>query len=218
MNDLPPGNTLFTQNSNKMLQPTIDPTRDHTAGDTFAPLELVQYGDLQCPHCADIYPFIKRLQDMMGDQLKYVFRHFPQPQLHHFALDAAIACEMAGLQGRFWHMHDMIFENQQRLCRTSFFNFAREIDLDTDLFTNTDDHRRMSRKVISDFESGIRSGVNTTPAFFINGLRYNGTNDIEGLLTACRFKLLQIVEDKISASFLRPGYSDPAIIRIFPVV
>lgn len=173
-----------------MLQPALTPARDHIAGDEFAPIELVQYGDLQCPHCADIYPFIKQLQEVMGDHLKYAFRHHPLPQLHPLALDAAIACEMAGLQDRFWHMHDMIFENQQRLCRTSFLNFAREIDIDTDLFTNTQDHRKMSRKVISDFESGIRSGVNTTPAFFINGLRYNGTNDFNGLLMACRYQLL----------------------------
>lgn len=174
-----------------MLQPPLAPSRDHLAGDPFAPIELVQYGDFQCPHCASIYPAIKQLQEVMGDHLKYAFRHYPQPQLHPLSLDAAIACELAGLQGKFWYMHDMIFENQQRLCRTSFLNFAKEIDLDTNQFTNTQHHRKMSRKVISDFESGIRSGVNDTPAFFINGLRYNGANDFESLYLACRYRLLQ---------------------------
>jgi protein-disulfide isomerase len=177
-----------------MLRPALTPARDHIAGDQFAPVQLVQYGDLQCPHCADTYATIKQLQDAMGDHLKYAFRHYPQPQIHPHALEAAIACEMAGLQGKFWYMHDMIFENQYRLSRTSFLHFAREIDLDTELFTDTQDYRRMSRKVISDFESGIRSGVNATPTFFINGLRYNGTNDIESLLTACRYRLLLLEE------------------------
>ncbi len=97
-----------------MLQPLLNETRDHIFGWRFAPVELVQYGDtLQCPHCAAVYPDIKRLQEIMGDLLKFAFRHHPLPQIHPLALDAAIACEMAALQDKFWHMHDIIFENQQ---------------------------------------------------------------------------------------------------------
>lgn len=175
-----------------MLVPSIDPDRDHISGCRFAPVELVQYGDLQCPHCADVYPCIKQLQEIMGDQLRYVFRHYPLPQLHLLALDAAISCEIAAIHGKFWYMHDMIFENQQYLSRAALLRFAEEIEIDTGLFTNTREYKKMSRKVISDFESGVRSGVNGTPTFFINGRRYNGLSDLEELLTTCKYILLKL--------------------------
>jgi protein-disulfide isomerase len=175
-----------------MLKPLLDATRDHIFGWLFAPIELVQYGDLQCPHCAAVYPDIKQLQEVMGNQLKYAFRHYPLPQFHALALDAAIACEMAALQDKFWYMHDLIFENQPYLSRAALLRFADEIEMDTTLLTDTREHKKMSRKVIGDFESGVRSGVNGTPTFFINGLRYNGMNDLEGLLTACKYTQLML--------------------------
>lgn len=109
-----------------MLVPSLDPDRDHISGWRFAPVELVQYGDLQCPHCADVYPCIKQLQEIMGDQLRFAFRHYPLPQLHSLALDAAISCEIAAIHGKFWYMHDMIFENQQYLSRAALLRFAGE--------------------------------------------------------------------------------------------
>jgi protein-disulfide isomerase len=173
-----------------MLQPSIDPNRDHIFGLNSAPVELVQYGDLQCTHCADAYPYIKQLLEIMDNKLKFAFRHYPLQQIHSLALDAAISCEMAALQNKFWHMHDIILENQQYLSRASLLNFAEGINLDIDLFTDTVEYKRMSKKVFSDFESGVQSGVNGTPTFFINGLRYNGMNDLDGLLTACKYAAL----------------------------
>ena len=175
-----------------MLQPLLDETHDHIFGWRFAPVEIVQYGDLQCPHCAAVYPDIKRLQEIMGDLLKFAFRHHPLPQIHPLALDAAIACEMAALQDKFWQMHDIIFENQQYLSRAALTRFAEEIEMDTSLFIDTREYKKMSQKVISDFESGVRSGVNSTPTFFINGLRYNGMNDLDGLMSACRYTMLML--------------------------
>jgi protein-disulfide isomerase len=95
---------------NIMLKPSLDLNRDHIFGHRLAPIELVEYGDLQCPNCAEVYPEIKMLQELMGSQLKFAFRHYPLPHLHPMALDAAVACELAALQEKFWHMHDMIFE------------------------------------------------------------------------------------------------------------
>ena len=128
----------------------------------------------------------------MGNQLKYAFRHYPLPQIHPLALDAAISCEIAAIQGKFWYMHDMIFENQKYLSRAALLRFAVEIEINTELFTDTREYRKMSRKVISDFESGVRSGVNGTPTFYINGRRYSGMHDLDGLLSACKYTLLTL--------------------------
>ncbi len=157
---------------------------DHYQGCPIAPLELVQYGDFQCEHCGDVYPVIKWLHDSFGDLLKFVYRHYPMPTRHPLALQAAVAAETAALQGKFWYMHDMIFENQKHLTRTSFSEFAREIDLDTRTFEDCRGHQKIIRKVISDFEGGVRCGVDSTPTFFINGARYDGFDDFENLYSA----------------------------------
>ncbi|HTR31865.1 MAG TPA: thioredoxin domain-containing protein [Puia sp.] len=157
---------------------------DHYLGSPLAPLELVQYGDFQSAHCADAYPVIKWLLEYFGDLLKFVYRHYPMPTCHPLALKAAVAAEAAALQGKFWHMHDMIFENQQKLNRSSFIEFASEIDLDTRAFEDSLEDRKIFQKVISDFEGGVRSGVDSTPTFFINGVRYDGFGDFENLYHA----------------------------------
>jgi protein-disulfide isomerase len=167
-----------------MLQPNFRTDYDHFQGNPVAPIELIQYGDFQCPYCAEVYPVIKWLQDSFGDQLKFVYRHYPIPTRHPLSLPAAVAAEAAALQGKFWHMHDMIYEQQKYLTRTSFSEFAREIDLDTRAFEDCREHRKLFRTVISDFESGVKSGVDSSPTFFINGVRYDGFADFDSLLLA----------------------------------
>ncbi|GGB05331.1 DsbA family protein [Puia dinghuensis] len=167
-----------------MLHPNFRTDYDHYLGCPRAPLELIQYGDFQCEHCADVYPVIKWLLDSFGDRLKFVYRHYPIPTRHPLSLEAAVATESAALQGKFWYMHDIIYENQKFLTRTSFSEFAREIDLDTCAFEDCREHRKLFRKVISDFEGGVRGGVDSSPTFFINGARYNGFNDFENLYSA----------------------------------
>jgi protein-disulfide isomerase len=169
-----------------MLHPNFRTDYDHYHGCPLAPIELVEYGDFQCEYCAEAYPIIKWLQDSFGDRLKFVYRHFPVPTRHRFSLQAAVATEAAALQGKFWYMHDMIYENQKYLTRTSFSEFASEIDLDTKLFEDCREHRKLFRKVISDFEGGVKSGVDGSPTFFINGVRYDGFGDFENLCSALR--------------------------------
>src|SRR5580658_6513234 len=164
-----------------MLHPIFRTDYDHYYGCPLAPIELVQYGDFQCEYCAEVYPVIKWLQDSFGDHLKFVYRHFPIPTRHPLSLQAAVATEAAALQGKFWYMHDMIYENQKYLTRTSFSTFASEIELDTEAFDDCREHRKLFQKVISDFEGGVRSGVDSTPTFFINGVRYVGFDDFENL-------------------------------------
>jgi protein-disulfide isomerase len=155
------------------LKPAVNST-DHIQGKNTASLELVEYGDYQCPHCGHAYPIIKNLQQSLGADLKFVFRNFPLSEIHPDAFNAAVAAEAAGLQGKFWEMHDIIFENQQELDLESLFLYAKKIGLDVKRFKNDMQKDTLANKVEQDFESGVRSGVNGTPSFFINGKKYDG--------------------------------------------
>jgi protein-disulfide isomerase len=155
------------------LKPAVS-SKDHLQGENTAPLELVEYGDYQCPHCGRAYPIIKNLQRSLGADLKFVFRNFPLSESHPDAFNAAMAAEAAGLQQKFWQMHDVIFENQQDLNMESLFLYAKTIGLDLEQFKNDIQKNELIAKVEQDFESGVRSGVNGTPSFFINGKKYNG--------------------------------------------
>jgi protein-disulfide isomerase len=170
-----------------MLTPSFDLNRDHFFGNIHAPLELMQYGGYQCSHCGDVLPVIRQLQESLGEDLRFVFRHFPLSNLHHLALDAAVAAEASGLQGKFWSMHYKILENQLYLNRASLNVFAEELGMDMSLFGLHRRNRHLFKKITNDFESGIHSGVNGTPTFFINGLRYNGFDDFQSLYKVCRF-------------------------------
>ena len=170
-----------------MLKMPFSRARDHFQGSLTAPIELVQYGDFQCPHCVETYPGIKMLIETLGSSIRFIYRHYPLPNIHPLALEAAVAAEAAGLQDKFWYMHDMILENQKYLLRSSFSTFAREIELDMGTYENNSKHKRLFQKVIHDFESGVKSGVDGTPTFFINGKKYNGFNDFEGLYKACKY-------------------------------
>jgi protein-disulfide isomerase len=169
------------------MKPVFDEQRDNYWGDPMAPVEVIQYGDFQCPNCADVYPVIKLLQEKMGARMKFVFRHYPQPAMHPVSLYAAVAAEAAAVQDKFWHMHDIIFENQKYLSRGSLGHFAEEIELNTQAFDDSREHKKLFHKVISDFETGLKCGVDGTPTFFIDGRRYNGFHDLESLYKTCRF-------------------------------
>jgi len=147
---------------------------DHILGNEHAPLELVEYGDYECPHCGRAYPIIKDLTKQLGDKLKFVFRNFPLSQVHPHAVSAAVAAEAAALQGKFWEMHDLIYENQQTLEVEHLFLFAHKAGLDLERFRNDIQDPALNDKVEKDFYGGLRSGVNATPTFFINGQKYDG--------------------------------------------
>ena len=155
------------------LNPAVN-SKDHIQGKNTAPLELVEYGDYQCPYCGQAYPIVKNLLRSLGADIKFVFRNFPLSELHPDAFNAAVAAEAAGLQKKYWDMHDIIFENQQELDMESLFLYAKKIGLDLERFKNDIQKNALSTKVEQDFESGVRSGVNGTPSFFINGKKYNG--------------------------------------------
>jgi protein-disulfide isomerase len=158
--------------------------KDHAQGPETAPVTLVEYGDFECPHCGRAYLMIKNIQRLMGQRLRFVFRHFPLTQIHPMAEPAAEAAEAAGAQGKFWEMHDLLFENQQSLDPEYLLGFAEELDLDTERFTRELEEGVYRERVREDFMTGVRSGVNGTPSFFINGVRYDGSWDVVPLLEA----------------------------------
>ncbi|MDB5047119.1 MAG: oxidoreductase [Fibrobacteres bacterium] len=147
---------------------------DHVRGSANAPVELVEYGDFECPSCGRAYPIAKHVLEKMNGVLKFAFRNFPLTQQHPDAVNAARAAEAAGLQGRFWQMHDILFENQEYLDYESLLQYAVELRIDANRFARDFRSPKVERKVLADFESGVRSGVNGTPTFFINGIRYDG--------------------------------------------
>jgi len=155
---------------------------DHVQGNAKAHIELVEYGDYQCPHCGHAHPIVKDIQKRMGDKLKFVFRNFPLAEIHPDATHAAIATEAAAAQGKFWEMHDIVFEHQRNLSDVSLVKLAKQIGLDIAQFEKDFDNQETQDKVANDFESGVRSGVNGTPTFFVNGAKYNGSWEDEYLL------------------------------------
>ena len=174
----------------KQLIPAIN-INDHIYGDLNAALELVEYGDYECPHCGRAYPIIKNIQQNLGRELKFVFRNFPLSHIHSHAFSAAIATEAAGLQDRFWEMHDIIFENQKTLDTENIFLFAKSIGLDLEKFKNDVVKKELVAKVERDLESGFRSAVNKTPTFFINGSRYEGDWEESTLLQYLKSQLMR---------------------------
>ena len=162
------------------LKPPVS-ARDHIQGNSNAMIELVEYGDYQCPYCGQAYPIIKIIQQKIGDDLKFVYRNFPLSEIHPQAKIAAIAAEAADRQNRFWAMHDIIFENQQRLHQSALIEYAKLIGLDVEQFEDDLTNDELVNRVEDDFESGLRSGVNGTPGFFINGKKYNDSWDEDSL-------------------------------------
>lgn len=158
--------------------------RDHIAGSPDAPLTLVEYGDLQCPHCGKAYPIVKEVQRRLGSQLRFVYRHFPLTRIHREAQHAAEAAEAAGAQRAFWQMHDRLFERQFALDDEHLVEYAAELGLNAERIRGELDAGTYTDRVREDFMSGVKSGVNGTPTFFINGVRYDGRWDLEPLLAA----------------------------------
>jgi protein-disulfide isomerase len=160
--------------------------RDHVIGPPLAAVTLVEYGDYECPYCGAAHPIVKEVRRRLGNGLRFVFRHFPLTRVHPHAERAAEAAEAAGAQGaaKFWRMHDQLFEHQDALEDQHLVMYASEIGLDLELFTRDLRSGVHLPRVREDFLSGVRSGVNGTPTFFINGRRHDGGFDLQSLLGA----------------------------------
>jgi protein-disulfide isomerase len=160
--------------------------RDHIQGPIDAPSALVEYGDYECPYCGEAYPIIKAVQERLGDRLCFAFRNFPLVNAHPHAQHAAEAAEAASVQGRFWEMHDLLFENQNALEDEDLVQYATALGLDARRLIGEVAAGTHTARVREDFRSGARGGVNGTPTFFINGARYDGEPSVNALLAALR--------------------------------
>jgi protein-disulfide isomerase len=154
---------------------------DHIQGTPHAPITLVEYGDFECPHCGRAHVVVKRLQKHFADRMEYVYRNFPLTQIHPMAEPAAEAAEFAGAKGKYWPMHDAIFENQRMLSPELLVELATRLQLDPDELATAVDEQQFVDRITRDVEGGERAGVHGTPTFFINGQQYQGPWELEDL-------------------------------------
>jgi protein-disulfide isomerase len=148
---------------------------DHVEGPDDAAITLVEYGDYQCPYCGQAYAIVKQLQSDFGSSLRLVFRNMPLTNVHPQAELAAETAEAVALQGKFWPMHDVLFENQHDLSGSALLRYVEEVGADLSDVANALNDGAVQKRVKDDVESGIRSGVNGTPTFFVNGERYDAS-------------------------------------------
>jgi len=174
---------MRTEFATELTLPVSD-DRDHIQGPATAPVTLVEYGDYECPYCGAAYPIIKQVQERMGERLRFVFRNFPITTSHPHAEQAAEAAEAADAQGRFWQMHDYLYEHQAHLENGDLLRYGAELGLDVDKFSDELARHVHEARVREDFMSGVRSGVNGTPTFYINGVRHDDSYELETLLGA----------------------------------
>ena len=161
----------------------VEVTRqDHAQGSPNASITLLEYGDFECPYCAQAFPIVEQLRRKLKNELRLVFRHFPLSEIHPHALDAARAAEAAARQDRFWEMHALLFKNRKNLDETSLYDYAATLGLDMFRFAETMGSPETELKILQDMEGGVRSGVNGTPTFFVNGVRFDGDWTGEGFL------------------------------------
>ena len=158
--------------------------RDHVQGPTDAPITLLEYGDYECPYCGEAHPIVKAVQDRLGNRLCFAFRHFPLLMVHPHAEHAAELAEAAAAQGKFWQMHDRLFENQEALEDEDLAEYAATLGLDAKRLMGEVGSGAHGERIREDLQTGRRLGVNGTPTFFVNGVPYEGEVEVNALLTA----------------------------------
>jgi NhaA family Na+:H+ antiporter len=206
---------MVTTTTAKLAVPVGE--RDHTLGPDDAPVTLVEYGDLECPYCRQVNPVIQEVRRRLGGRMRYVFRHFPIRSSHVHAQIAAEAAEAAGAQGKFWEMQELLLEHQEALDESHLLEYAAELDLDLERFKRELDEKVYAGRVKDDFLGGVRSGVNGTPNFFINGIRYDGAWDLESLIDAIE-KPLGVQVRLLAQDFVRIEASGGVILLISAII
>jgi len=141
---------------------------DHVLGPSHAPVTLVEYGDFECPNCKQAAPAVKLLLARFTGRVRFVYRHFPLEEVHPHALHAALAAETAAAQGKFWPMHDLLFDNQAHLKAPHLRGYAERLELDMARYDAEMAGELYLQRVREHMESGRRSGVRGTPGFFVN--------------------------------------------------
>jgi protein-disulfide isomerase len=148
---------------------------DHSVGPEHAPLTIVEYGDYECPYCGQAFPIVQALQRDFGDSLRFIFRNFPLADMHPHAEQAAEMAEAVGRQGKFWEMHDLLYEHQRDLGGKALLGYVALAGADVDKAVAAIESGEPRQRVQRDFEGAIRGGANGTPTFFVNAERYDGS-------------------------------------------
>jgi len=172
------------KSENIKLTLPVSEARDHIQGPATAPVTLVEYGDFECPYCAQTYIIIKEIQERLGSKLRFVFRNFPVTKIRQRAYEAALAAETAAAQGKFWEMYDYLFKHGEVTSDDNMREIAAKLGLNSTRFDREFLDRKYSGHIDEDIQSGDSSGVKSTPTFFINGDYYNGARDLDSLLEA----------------------------------
>ncbi|MFL5833245.1 MAG: DsbA family protein [Solirubrobacterales bacterium] len=167
----------------ELLSPPLEDL-DHTRGEREAPLQLVMFGDFQCPFCLGAQSVLRRVRERLGDQLLFGFRHLPIPERHPLAPLAAEASEAAAAQGSFWEFHDALYANQPKLSRETILEVAGDLGLDVDRLTAEIESGAHRDRIARDVASAEASGATGTPTFFVNGKRFFGAYDAGSLVEA----------------------------------
>ena len=154
---------------------------DHVLGAAHAAITLVEYGDFECPNCKQAAPAVKLLLDRFAGRVRLVFRHFPLEDVHPHALHAAQAAEAAAGQGKFWPMHDLLFENQRHLKLPQLHAYAERLELDMARYTGEMDDEVYLQRIREHIDGGLNSGVRATPTFFINGMLHDTSFGLQSL-------------------------------------
>jgi formate-nitrite transporter family protein len=188
--------------------------QDHTAGAQDAPVTLLEYGNFECIYCGRVYPTIKEVRKVLGDNFRFVFRHFPIVRTHPHSLRAAEAAEAASAQGKFWEMHDQLFTHQQALEDHDLLRYARRIGLDLEKFRREMSKNTFLKQIETDYNRSLfDEHITGTPTLYINEERYTGATDVEGLLAAIKQRDTQgrILPEKIGRlrGILRRLHRDP---------
>jgi len=170
----------------KKLTVPIKMDNDHIQGPVNAPISLVEYGDFECPYTGHAYPIVKQIKRKFGETLCFVFRNFPLAEIHPHAQQAAEAAEAAASQDKFWDMHDYLFEHQNALDDSHLLEYARIVRLDIKKFEAEILKHVYAPGIKDSLINGVKSGVEGTPTFFLNGIRYEGSWDLETLLKILR--------------------------------
>jgi protein-disulfide isomerase len=178
---------------------------------------LVEFGDYECPYCGRAYPIVHELQERLGQDIRYVFRHFPITTIHPHSQKAAEAAEAAAAQGKFWQMHHLLFSHQQALEEADLLGYAAQTGLDVGRFLHELQAGVYAERVREDFLSGVRSGANATPTFFIDGLRYDGAWDPESLMEAIEKPLGRRVSS-LTQEFTRLAASGGIVLLVATLV
>jgi formate-nitrite transporter family protein len=177
----------------KLKNPVTE--RDHTSGSATAPVTLLEYGNFECIHCGRAYPVIKQVRKLLGDNLRFVFRHFPTVQTHPHSLRAAEAAEAAGAQQKFWQMHDELFTHQTALEDRDLLRYARRVGLNLERFTHDMTEHSFLQQIESDYQRSLfDEHVTGTPTLYLNDVRYTGPTDLDSFLRAIK---LSDTQDRI---------------------